>query len=160
MGNAIFIPIGGLGGSQFRATGMCWWKRPGIIDAVKASPGVTVFDNGGWNEFEGKGIWEFIQSQPADAPIYIAGHSLGVDTAIHTAAALGDRCKGVMLVSPVWNDKPRPNCPALVFKPTSSIFPQANVIGVWNTVINGTDHNSIAHHPDVFAALVRLIQES
>lgn len=156
----LFIPIGGLGGSQLRATGICWWKKPGLIDAVRAVPGVTVFDNGGWNEFEGKGIWEFLATQPADAAVYIAGHSLGVDTCLHTASALGQRCVGVAIISPVWVDKPRPNCPAVVIKPTSSIFPQANVIGVANTVISNTNHNSVAHDPRVIEIVVASVRGS
>ena len=152
-----FIPIGGVGSSQLRTvtTGMLWWKiiMPGIIDALRALPGVKIFENSGWAEHMGGGIWEFIAANP-DSLIYLCGHSLGVDTAIHTTAAATGRVAGMTLISPVWNQKPQPNCPTLVFKPTSSCFPQAEVGGIDATVIPDTDHNTITHNPRVITAIV------
>lgn len=158
MPDLLIVPIGGLGASQLRPTGILWWKKPGIIDALRGIPGTIIMDNSGFNEFQGKGIWEFLGKYPSTPGLFI-GHSLGVDTAINTARHYSNTV-GTVLLAPVWNEKPAPPMGGvLVFRPSSSVFPQADVAGVAAQVIPGTDHNGVAHDAGVIRQIVDFVQK-
>ncbi len=157
MPSLLILCVGGLGSSQLRtvSTGLLWWRKvlPGIMDAVRAVPGVLMFEGSGFNEMNGEGIWDFL-NRNVGPPIYLIGHSLGVDTVLHTADSLygARKVAGMALLAPVWNPKrglSLMDSNPLVYHPETSIFPDAEVIGTqrkrW---VKGTSHNSIAHHTD------------
>ncbi len=149
MARTLFIGIGGLGASQLRATGALWWKRPGIIPAVAKIPGVRVHEGSGWNGFEGKGLAEAIAAATEER-IVLCGHSFGVSTAISLSGSVRTPkyCR-LLLIAPVWWDKPAPPCHTIVLQPQHSVFPKAEVSGVGAITIQGTDHNSICHAQSV-----------
>lgn len=150
------IPLGGLGSSQLLPSGFLWWKSPGLVDALKESfPAAWFFDGGGWNEYSNKGVWDFIAKNPG-ALFYGIGHSLGVDTTIANALALGPaRCIGVTLIDSVNHPKQNPGVPCLsIMSGNSFPFTQYPVDNVTPTRIVGTTHNSVCHAQQTFNLVV------
>lgn len=154
------IPISGLGGSQLIATRFLWWKYPGLVEYLKGKfPGAHFFDGGGTNEFYNTGVWDFIAKNPY-AVFYGIGHSLGVDTTIANALALGSRCIGVTVIDSVNHPKQNPGVPCLSILSGNSLpFIQYPVDGVTPVRIVGTNHNSICHVQQAFELVVAHIDQ-
>lgn len=146
------IPISGLGSSQLIATRFLWWKYPGLVEYLKGQfPDAVFFDGGGTNEFYNTGVWDFIAKNPS-AVFYGIGHSLGVDTTIANALALGaSRCIGVTVIDPVNHPKQNPGVPCRSILSGNSLpFIQYPVDGVMPVRIVGTNHNGICHVQQTF----------
>lgn len=152
----IFIPIGGLGGSQLEAINL----------AVEEIPGVAVKRLEGHDDFRDSQrlIWCYLNANP-DVPVFFAGHSLGAGTARNEAnIALLDnrRVAGVTILDHVIYE-PGPHeskCPnTLVFKAGNSFpFVISDIEGFPAKQIPGTNHNSLCQHPLVIAAIVDAVK--
>lgn len=149
MSRVDIISLGGLGSPQTLA----------LNDVLRAIPGTYLFaphEHGDpLNEYQ----MDIIAGVEILAPtsLVLIGHSLACDTVINAADALA--AKGiivdlVVVIAPVWANKKKPTCrQIMVFKPQTSIFPQADVEGVIAIDVPNTGHNTICQSPTVIQAI-------